>query len=279
MVASQNSNFVQALTGEASRLRDFLSSMNAQTWTSDSSSEGWTIEDVVAHLAGSAGNWAASITRAVAGDSGPPEGQSFLPPGERASHAIGEAARASRQQFGTQLLETFTAGHERLRKVLDDLNDEDWDKPCFHRRGVIPVRQYLGIQMQELTLHGWDIRSTFDSTAELWEEPLAFMVGMVPRWIRTAFAPGLDLPTPVRYRFDVSSPVAVHQDLLVDGDSYKLEPSGQEPADVVFRCSTGNYILLTFGRLQVEHAVASGRLSIEGSPDQAKNFNAWFKGF
>ncbi len=53
----------------------------------------------------------------------------------------------------------------------------------------------------------------------------------------------------------------------------------QEPADVVFSCSTGNYVLLMFGRLEVESAVAAGRLSIEGSPDQAKNFNVWFKGF
>ncbi len=49
--------------------------------------------------------------------------------------------------------------------------------------------------------------------------------------------------------------------------------------DVVFSCSTGNYVLLMFGRLEVESAVAAGRLSIEGSPDQAKNFNVWFKGF
>ncbi len=85
--------------------------------------------------------------------------------------------------------------------------------------------------------------------------------------------------TPVRYRFDVSSPVAVHEDLLVTGDSYQMGQSNQEPAYVVFGCSTGNYVLLMFRRLEVESAVAAGRLSIEGSPDQAKNFNLWFKGF
>ena len=73
--------------------------------------------------------------------------------------------------------------------------------------------------------------------------------------------------------------MAVHEDLLVTGDNYQAGQSGSEPAGVTFRCSTGNYILLMFGRLQVERAAADGRLSIEGSPDQAKNFNAWFKGF
>ncbi len=279
MATSETSNLVETVTGEAARLREFLSGLNAETWASDSTCEGWTIEDVVAHLAGSASGWARTITRAVAGDAGPPEGQSFLAPGERGSHPTGEAARASRQQSGAQLLELFTTRHDSLRQLLEGLSDEDWDKPCFHRRGALPVKGYLGIQVQELVLHGWDIRWGLDSAAELSDECLPAMVGLVPRWIRNAYAPGLDLPTPVRYRFDVPGPVAVHEDLLVTGESYQVEQSNQEPADVVFSCSTGNYVLLMFGRLEVESAVAAGRLSIEGSPDQAKNFNLWFKGF
>jgi hypothetical protein len=55
------------------------------------------------------------------------------------------------------------------------------------------------------------------------------------------YAPGLDLPTPVRYRFDVSSPVAVHEDLLVTGDFDQMRQPNQELADVLFSCSTGNY--------------------------------------
>ena len=109
------------------------------------------------------------------------------------------------------------------------------DNPCFHRRVALPVKGYLGIQLQELALHGWDIRSGLDSAAELWEGPLPALVDLAPRWLRTAFTPGLDLPTPVRYRFDVSSPGAVHEDLLVNGDSFQAGPSGAEPADAVFR--------------------------------------------
>ena len=279
MAASQTNDLVEAVIAEAARLQDFLTSLDAQTWAIDSTSEGWTIEDVVAHLAGSAGGWATNITRAVAGDAGPPEGQSFLPTGVRASHPSGAAARESRQKSGPHILDDFIAGHERLQNVLRTLRDEDWDKPCFHRRGVRPIKDYLGIQLQELALHGWDIRCGLDSAAELWPDSLAALVDLVPRWIGIAFAPGLDLPIPVRYRFDVASPVAVREDLFLNGDAYKTEPSGTEDADVIFRCNTENYILLMFGRLQVEHAVTEGRLSVEGSMERAKNFNAWFKGF
>jgi len=279
MAAKPTDNLVETVVAEASRLQDFLTSLDAQTWASDSTSEGWTIEDVVAHLAGSAGGWATNITRAVAGDAGPPEGQSFLPPRERASHPSGPAARESRQQSGTHILDDFIAGHERLRNVLGTLSEEDWDKPCFHRRGVRPIKAYLGIQLQELALHGWDIRWGLDSAAELWPGSLAALVDLVPRWIGIAFAPALDLPTPVRYRLDVSSPVAIHEDLVVYGDGYKTETSGTEDADAAFHGNTGNYILLMFGRLQVERAVADGRLSVDGSMERAKDFNAWFKGF
>ena len=279
MAAKPTDNLVETVVAEASRLQDFLTGLAAQTWASDSTSEGWTIEDVVAHLAGSAGGWATNIARAVAGDAGPPEGQSFLPTGVRASHPTGPAARESRQKSGPQILDDFIAGHERLRNVLGTLRDEDWDKPCFHRRGVRPIKDYLGIQLQELVLHGWDIRWGLDRAAELWPGSLAALVDLVPRWIGIAFAPALDLPTPVRYRLDVSSPVAVHEDLVVYGDGYKTETSDIEDADATFHGNTGNYILLMFGRLQVERAVADGRLSVDGSMERAKDFNAWFKGF
>ena len=279
MATAETHKLVETVTGEVDRLREFLSAFDAATWASDSTCEGWTNEDVVAHLAGGANGWARAIARAVAGDAGPPEGQSFLPPGERGSHPTGAAARASRQESGPQLLDLFTANHESLRQLLEGLSDEDWEKPCFHRRGALPVKDFVGIQVQELVLHGWDMRSGLDSAAALSDQVLSTMVGLIPRWIRNSFAPGLDLPTPARYSFNVSNPVAVHEDLLVTGDSYQVGPSSQEPADAVFSCDTGNYILLMFGRLEVESAIASGRLSVEGSLDQARNFNAWFKGF
>ena len=192
MTAKPTDNLVETVVAEASRLQDFLTSLDAQTWASASTSEGWTIEDVVAHLAGSAGGWATNIARAISGDAGPPGGQSFLPTGVRASHPTGPAARESRQKSGPQILDDFIAGHEHLRNVLGTLRDEDWDKPCFHRRGVRPIKDYLGIQLQELVLHGWDIRWGLDSAAELWPGSLPALVDLVPRWIGIAFAPALD---------------------------------------------------------------------------------------
>ena len=58
MATSETSHLVETVTGEAAQLRELLSGLDAKTWASDSTCEGWTIEDVVAHLAGSASGWA-----------------------------------------------------------------------------------------------------------------------------------------------------------------------------------------------------------------------------
>ncbi len=71
----------------------------------------------------------------------------------------------------------------------------------------------------------------------------------------------------------------VKEVLLVKGDSFEAEPAGSEPADVTFRCNTGTYILLIYGRLDVEGAIATGKLAVDGSREQATSFTAWFQGF
>ena len=279
MRAGRQNDLVEKVRTEAASLRTFLSDLDEQAWTSESTSNGWTIEDVVAHLAGNIDNWTNNITRAVAGEFSPPEGQVFLSPGERASHPFGPAARESRQISGPKILDVFNAGHVRFQKVLETLDNEDWDKPCFHRRGVVTTKVFVGLQIQELALHGWDIRWGLDETAELSESSLPVLIDLIPRWIDTAFTTSVGLPTPVTYRFDVSGPVIVHHGLIVNSDSFDVLESDIKLPDVTFHCDTGNYILMMYGRLEIERAVQDGRLSFEGPMELAKHFNTWFKGF
>ena len=279
MQTNQMADVIDLVNSEATRLGDFLSGLDEQEWTQDSACEGWSIGDVVGHLSSGAEGWANSITRALAGDAGPPPGQSFLAPGERGSDIISQGAISYRQQVGPKLLDNFSTGYDRLGRMLSELGAEDWEKPCYHRRGTIPIREYVEVRAQELTVHGWDIRSGLDDSAELWEESLALMVGRVPRWLNGAFRPGLGLPAPTLYRFDVSAPVPVHQDILVNGDAFQLAPAAERPADVTFRCNTGNYILFIYGRLELDRAVSAGKVAIQGPQERANNFTAWFQGF
>ena len=278
MATDQMTEVIKLVNSEATRLGDFLSGLDDRAWSLDSACEGWVVGDVVAHLAIAAGTWSGSLTRAVAGDAGPPPGQSFLAPGVRGSETTAQAAISYHQQMGPKLLQEYTAGYDRLSQVLSGLRAEDWDKPCFHRRSPMPVSDYVALRVQELAVHGWDIRSSLDGSAKLGEEALPLLVDRVSRWLGNSFCPGQGLPTPTRYRFEVSKPVPVHQDTLVNIDNFQVEAAGTSQPDVIFRCDTGNYILFIFGRLTAGSATASGRLTIEGSPELAANFSAWFQG-
>jgi uncharacterized protein (TIGR03083 family) len=270
---------IELISAEASQLRDFLAHLGPEAWSSPSACAGWVVGDVVAHLTQGARTWSEAITRAIAGDFNPPPGQPPLRPGERGSEATAQRAIDFHQSMGRDtLLNAFAEGYQHLHQVLRGLQSEDWDKPCFHRRGVLPTRDYVGLRLQELTIHGWDMRSAFDAAATLSERPLPALLGLAQRWLANTFRPSPSLPAPLRYRFDVSGPAPVQQDVLVSQDRFQLEPVTASRADVTFRCHTGDYILFVYGRLPLDRAMDTGRLVLEGNREQAFLFNTLFQG-
>jgi uncharacterized protein (TIGR03083 family) len=270
---------IELIGAEASQLQDFLAGLSPEEWSRPSACAGWTVGDVVAHVTQGARTWSEAIVRARAGDFNPPPGQPPLRPGERGSAATAQRAIDFRQEMGKDaLVHAFVDGYQQLHQVLVGLQAEDWDKPCFHRRGVLSTRDYVGLRLQELVVHGWDIHSAFDEAATVSERPLPVLVGLAQRWLSNTFRPTPNLSAPVRYRFDVSSPVLVRQDILVNQDRFQIEPLTDSGADVTFCCHTGDYILLVYGRLPLERVADTGRLEIAGNREQALLFNTLFQG-
>lgn len=279
MDTTARTEMIGLISTEVAHLRDFLVRLDPEAWSRPSACAGWTVGDVLAHLTQGAGAWSATITRAMGGDANPPAGEQMLRPGERGSEATAQRAIAFRQGMGeAELLNAFSDGYQRLHQVLLTLQPEDWEKPCYHRRGVLSIRHYVGLRLQELTIHGWDMRSAFDKTATLPESPLPALMGVAQRWLSNTFRPAPGLAAPIRYRFDVSGPAPVRQDVLVSQDGFQREPATDRDADVTFRCTTGDYLLLVYGRLPLDQAVSTGRLAITGNHQQASLFTTLFQG-
>ena len=76
----------------------------------------------------------------------------------------------------------------------------------------------------------------------------------------------------------MTRPVPISVDIAVSGDKVRLEDAGEGHSDVIFRCDTETFLLLTNGRLSPSAAIAAGRLEVEGDSQVADDFGRWFKG-
>src|SRR5688572_23471470 len=84
-----------------------------------------------------------------------------------AAEPIAQGAIAMRESVGDKLLATFQANTNSLNQLLAGLEPDHWETPCYHPWQIIPARQFLALQLQELTLHEWDIRSRLEPEAPL----------------------------------------------------------------------------------------------------------------
>ena len=266
------------LAAEAAQLSAFLAGLDDAGWARPSACSDWTVADAAAHLAQGSAGAALSLRRAKAGDPSPPEGQRLLDAGERASAMTAEGAIAyHRGQSAAELLQSFAGSIDRMLQAARELQPEDWEKPSFHRRGIIPVHENIGRRIQEMAIHGWDIRSAFDPAAEISAAAATVIMGLTHRWLTACFTP---IGQSARFRFEVSGSAARRQDVVLAGDSFALEESAAAPADVTFRCNPSAYVLLTYGRLDISSgAPATAQLEIDGPLDQALLFTTAFAGY
>jgi len=244
------------------------------------------VRDVGGHLTWVAEFYADTISRGVQGDA------SLLadrPPGDGPEAAafdayIAQRAIACREHLGEQLLPTCRTHYEQLYHLLAGLLPQDWEKPCaFWRfRGNIPVRAFLPLTMQELVIHGWDIRSRLETTAPLSAESLPVLMARIPaRFGGTSYAAfrfEATPPMPVRYRFALTGAVPSAHDIVVENTTVQMEPAGTAPPHVTFRCATDIFVLMLYRRLTLEPVLAAGQLVVEGDQGLTAAFDRWLKG-
>jgi hypothetical protein len=83
----------------------------------------------------------------------------------------------------------------------------------------------------------------------------------------------------MRFRFEIPGPVPMRQDILINRDDFEMEEPADTRADVIVHCDTGSYILLIYGRFNLDWASVIGKATIEGRREQATIFTTWFRGF
>jgi uncharacterized protein (TIGR03083 family) len=276
---------VKIMQAECTRLHQYLSTLPPEAWCQPSACAHWQIQDVVAHLVGVAEFYTDTLSRGLHGDTTPPEG--FPAAGTVNASAMAEPiahmARATREHLGDQVCTAFAATMTRLHALLAEVGTEAWARLCYHPWRRMPVRQFLAMTLQEVVLHGWDIRSRLAPEATLAPESLPALLELIATshtsgFLGWAFRPGPRLAVPRRYRFAITGPVPSRLDIVVEGDQAHIAPATVTAAAVTCHCDPETYVLVMYGRLSLEAAHAVGRLRLEGEQGAIADYGQWFKG-
>ncbi|CAI8051630.1 hypothetical protein GBAR_LOCUS28267 [Geodia barretti] len=234
-----------AVIGALARgLNQFLNDLSPNDLRRHSACDAWTVRDVAGHLTNRAERQITSMTRGREGDSGPPPGFSAPSDMMAMSAANADADIAYSISMGDDLLPTFERRYRELHLLLNSFGGDDWRCACWHpRRGTMTAREYVSQRIQELAVHDWDIRSAF----------------------RSAGSP------------------ASGRDPRVVGDVRALAPVGAglhpnlDDIDMVVACNANTYLLLAYGRVDVDTAANS--LVAIGEEGLLERFASWMVGF
>lgn len=276
---------INVLRSESERIRQYLHALPPTVLSKPSACTQWQVQDVIAHLIGVAETYASSISRGLQGDTGPLPGR--LPAGQAtaavSAESIAQRSVAARQTLGDQLLATFDAANDRLNSLLAALQPEQRETPCYHPGGIVKAQNFIDLRLKELGVHEWDIRAALEPEAHVSAACLPAIMTTISESIasgslRWAFWAGPYITDPVRYRFAVTGLGPSKPDIVVERNTLRMEDAGEATPRITIHCDTETYVLLVYGRLNLETALESGRLTIEGERELALAFGRWFRG-
>jgi len=271
---------VKILQREREQFIQYLEALPPEAWSKPSACDRWTVADVVAHLTHTAQGNVPRVHRALQGDDSPPEGYEFAGTIDEDALREGVAQRsiAVRQALEGQLLQEFSKATRELDQALSRVGPQDWGKRWYHPMGPEPLTVTVDMMITEREMHWWDIRSRLDASTSLHVDCLPALLATIPRAVRRAFRPDPTLSTPIRHRFIVTAPLATSSDIVVTREGTRIEAASAAPAEVTFRCDTETYVLVLFGRLSPDAAMAEGRMTFEGDQALAAGFGQRFQG-
>src|SRR4029453_7937129 len=251
---------VKVLQAESERIKQYLRALPPEALSKPSACTQWQGQDVIAHLIGGAETYTNSVSRGLQGDMGPLPGR--LPAGQAtaalSAESIAQRSIAARQTLGDQLLATFDAANDRLNSLLAGLKPEQRSIPCYHPGGIVKAQNFMDLRLKELAVHEWDIRAALEPEAHVSPASIPAIMTTISEStasgsLRWAFWSGPYLTTPVRYHFVVTGLGPSKPDIVVEGNTLRMDDAG-DTARVTMRCDTETYVLLVYGRLDLEAA-------------------------
>lgn len=263
-VANRASELIEQAEQVANDLVAYLQALPAAEWNRPSDCEGWSVADVVAHLALVEVLLSGSITRGIKGDGGPPPEAAAGVEAWR-EHRNRERTRLTGLPPG-ELLGQLKASFEKMRAPLASLAAADAsDLQGWHPAGAQPLSWFPGQWLVELSLHDWDIRVSGDPSAAVHRAAQAGlgleMRSRLPRCFRAERA--ADLHGVVR--IDLSGPAPTAWLVRLADAAVEVLDDGAAQPDATIHTEPGTYALVQTSRRPAEFFKPNGRWRVAGN--------------
>jgi len=133
------------------RLENTLSQLSEADWTSPSRCAGWSVQDVVAHLADVNQFWATSIRAGLAGT--PTRLLANFDPVAVPALMVDQ----TRGLTTAQVLEQFVTSNASLLGILESVDEDDWAATAEAPPGHLPIRLVASHAVWDCWVHERDI--------------------------------------------------------------------------------------------------------------------------
>ncbi len=141
------------------RFEAMLASIDEGEWSSQSRCEGWTVQDVVAHLIGVNDFWAASVRAGLAGE--PTQMLRGFDPAATPPLLV-EPMRALAPR---EVFDRFVASNDAFLDAIGELDDRGWAMLAECPVGHVPIRLLAHHALWDCWVHERDVALPLERTA------------------------------------------------------------------------------------------------------------------
>ena len=183
---------------------------------------------------------------------------------------VADKAISLHQEMGARLLTAFVDKHRELIELFSSVQPHQWSNLCYLMPpDPLPVSQFVIMRISELSLHSWDIRAAANKSAGFNTTSLPFILeaaqAQVKRW-------QLGMARNSRYRFELSGSSAETFAVTIHPGKTSIDAMA-EPIDGTIRCDGETFILLSYGRITLEKAIASRKVFAQGNASALKSLS------
>lgn len=248
---SDREHTLRALEDCWTSLDDLLGDLGAREWQVASLCPGWTVRDVVAHLA--------SVEHLLVGWF--PESAESPLPFERVSAFLTETAELD----GPAMLGRYRELIERRRAQLGVLIDDQWATPSMTPVGPATYGRFMAIRVFDFWVHEQDIRTPLHRPGHETGLAAEMSVDEVQGSLGYIVGKKIGLPDGMGITFRLTGPV--HRDLhaRVEGRA-RLVPELASP-DVVVTADSLTFVQLACGRIDPQEQIDAGRITWTGASE------------